>query len=310
MGKHRWKQIVHDVLGWRHITYEHRRDLLLSCSDMPEGSLERASYFPSTILQPFYVSIAGTWIIGGHQFGFQEGCYTDDPPEAFDSLYRCMFAEYLGLPASTRPGALLNAVEQYVRKRHADKARKNKERRRRDRMRREGLKREAQPEPPVIDLTTPPDAEETVPPEIQAAFDAQELPEPTELELLAKATFELTSSRSLTIFADCPQGKATAYILQDGPKSLIKWEWHFMLQSLVARTTDGKVLWARCQLPTCEKAIYFFDEAHRYTKHRHAQFWGEEELLCDVCFFKLRNALFFGKVLPLGYTSGLLSLLL
>jgi hypothetical protein len=61
-----------------------------------------------------------------------------------------MFTKYLSLPASTQPGILLNAVEQYIRKqyissspacldilltqanRHADKAWKNKERCRHD----------------------------------------------------------------------------------------------------------------------------------------------------------------------------------
>lgn len=84
---------------------------MLSRSDIPEGSLERASYFPSTILQQFYVSVAGMWIIGGHQFGFQQGCYTNNPPEAFNSLYQLMFTKYLSLPASTQPSVLLNVVE-------------------------------------------------------------------------------------------------------------------------------------------------------------------------------------------------------
>ncbi|ELR22704.1 uncharacterized protein ACA1_109580 [Acanthamoeba castellanii str. Neff] len=52
----------------------------------------------------------------------------------------------------------------------------------------------------------------------------------------------------------------------------LKWEWHYMLQSLVVQMTDGK-------------------------------FWGKVELLCDEGYFKLRNALFFGTVLPLGYTT-------
>jgi hypothetical protein len=119
------------------------------------------------------------------------------------------------------------------------------------------------------DDLTPLDVDEAIPSELQEAFDVQEQPEPTLLELLTRAKFELAFSPRLMVFADSPQGKATAYILDGGLKSLIKWEWHYVLQRLVARMADGKVLWARCEMPMCEEAIYFFQTAHRYTKKRY-----------------------------------------